>query len=33
MFTTSINNYIKENPKEFEDINYNEWVFGKELEL
>ena len=30
---SSINNYIKENPKEFEDINYNEWVFGKELEL
>ena len=28
-----INDFIKNHPEQFENIDYNEWVFGKELEL
>ena len=29
----NINDFIKNHPEQFENIDYNEWVFGKELEL
>ena len=29
----NINDFIKNHPEQFENIDYNKWVFGKELEL
>ena len=29
----NVNDFIKNHPEQFENIDYNEWVFGKELEL